>query len=109
MQDININKIVQDVFEAEFPGASQEEITQLIQDIGLTIMTESMANVIEEIENKDESLAQEIKDLLSEEGPASMATVKRISEICLMPKININLEKIYQETAAEVVRDVLGK
>ncbi len=72
-----------------------------------------MAKMVDEIEERDKSenkdLAKEVKMLLSQDGGMDVETVKRISEICLMPNINISLEDIYKEVAVDVVKDVLGQ
>lgn len=107
--NLDINKIVLEIFEKEFPGAPKDELIELIADIGQTIMVESMAKMVDKVEVKDSGLAQEIKDLLSQDKSADLEVVKRISEICLMPHVNINLEEIYQDVAVDVVKDVLGK
>lgn len=111
---VDINKLVMEVFKNEFPGAPESEVMELIQDIGQTIMIESMAKMVEEVEkredkSKDESYAEEIRQILSKDGVTTPEDVKRISEICLMPHININLEEIYKIVAIDVVKDVLGK
>jgi hypothetical protein len=106
---VDINKIVLDAFKHEFPGAPENEIAELIVDIGQTILIESMAKIVDEVEAKDKDLAQEVKDLFSQKEPTDIQAVKRISEICLMPRININLDEIYRSVAVDVVKDVLGK
>jgi hypothetical protein len=110
--NIDITKIVLDIFKNEFPGAPEAEVQGLIDDIGQTIMAESTAKMVDEVEERqkeDEKYAEEIKEIFSKESVASAEDIKRISEICMLPHINIDMEKIYQEVATDVVKDVLGK
>lgn len=105
----NINQLVLETFKKEFPNASEVEMQELIQDIGQTIIIESMGKLIDEVEKKDSGLAEEIKGILSTDGPNDAQAVKRILDICQMPHINIDMENIYQAVATDVVKDVLDK
>lgn len=123
--NINIEKIVLNVFKEQFPGAPEEEVRDLIDDIGQTIMIESTAKMVDEVEKKEaeyvkkggknQDLANEIRNMLANDFSSDpnkkvdedTKMVKRISEICLLPYINIDLEKIYKDVATDVVRDVL--
>jgi hypothetical protein len=111
--EMDIIKIVLEVFKDEFPGAPESEVNELMQDIGQTIMIESMAKMVDEVEARDKTtdkvLAKEVKELLSQDGAMGVEVVKRISEVCSLPHINIDLEQIYKEVAVDVVKDVLGK
>ena len=116
--DLDINKIVTEVFRSEFPGAHENEVLELIQNVGQTIIVESMAKTLDAIEENDKTEDKihyhRVKDLMEAEtdygtsGDESRGDmILEISNICV--DLDIDLEKIYQEVATDVVRDVLGK
>lgn len=111
VEGVDINSIILEVFQKEFPGASEGKIEGMIKEIGQTIIVESMAKALDEIEIKDlsedKNLFNRVKSIMEAEGTQDENAVLEISKICI--DLDVDLEKIYQEVATDVVKDVLGK
>ncbi len=103
----SINDSVLKVFRDYFTGVSEEELQVFINDLNEQIQKETIVNILEKIEIEDKTADKSIysKAMKSIEE-FSVESLIIIQDICIDLKIDI--DKIAEYVAKEVLEDVLG-
>lgn len=98
--------VVLNVFREKFPNVGDEVLIGLVQDIGKTIMLETLQVVVEEISSKNETLGSAAKEVLAENKESVDKIIEMLAEICTRPEINIDVLQISRQVALKVLGSV---